>query len=269
MGDSRADNGGGWPSDDSFDGLPDLPPEWGVIVIPDDASELDMEAYALRRELRRDARRAAGGSRWWGRRSGSHGRPAGWPRFGRLAADQGSPPVGVPLVIMAVAILTTMISLFVVTWGRQGTTPTAVATQGHTATVGITTGAASPDLLAIVLRDDAGRSIKIGPLLPAVLLLLDSCNCPGLVREVAAAVPAGVRVLAIGTTAPVVPNQPANVLSLADPDGRLRGQYPSGTGPSGSGATALVVDHTGAIVVTVPGVTTARDLPAIDAAKLS
>lgn len=34
-------------------GLPDLPPEWGRVVVPDDASALAEEAAQLRRELRR------------------------------------------------------------------------------------------------------------------------------------------------------------------------------------------------------------------------
>ena len=41
-------NGGG-----SSDGVPELPPEWGFIVIPDDAAELEGEAGEVRRQLRR------------------------------------------------------------------------------------------------------------------------------------------------------------------------------------------------------------------------
>src|SRR5919107_3019719 len=49
---SRSDNGGDWPFDGgSPDGLPDLPEEWGVIVIPDDLSELADEVRAVRAEL--------------------------------------------------------------------------------------------------------------------------------------------------------------------------------------------------------------------------
>ena len=59
MGDLRPDNGS--PPDDGGGsqsrGLPDLPPEWGTIVIPDDPAELADEAEALRRELRGSARR--------------------------------------------------------------------------------------------------------------------------------------------------------------------------------------------------------------------
>src|SRR5262245_13169663 len=56
MSDLRPNNGGAVPPDDggARGGLPDLPPEWGPIVIPDDAAELDAEATEIRRELRRE-----------------------------------------------------------------------------------------------------------------------------------------------------------------------------------------------------------------------
>ena len=41
------DNDGNSPDD-----LPDLPEEWGVIVIPDDLSELSDDVEAIRAELR-------------------------------------------------------------------------------------------------------------------------------------------------------------------------------------------------------------------------
>ena len=51
---SLSDNGGNWPPDGgSPDGLPDLPEEWGVIVVPDDLSELAEEVDAVRAELHR------------------------------------------------------------------------------------------------------------------------------------------------------------------------------------------------------------------------
>ena len=44
MGSLRGDNGGERPPEGG--GLPDLPPEWGTIVIPDDASALEAIAGA-------------------------------------------------------------------------------------------------------------------------------------------------------------------------------------------------------------------------------
>src|SRR6185369_13271585 len=114
------------PSHDDRYGLPDLPSDWGPIVIPDNAAELSADAAELRRERRRTARRT--------RLRRLVGRPASGVRS---ASDQ--PSVGVPLVIMAVAILTTMISLFVVTWGRDLRDPSGPpGTPALTAGVGVT-----------------------------------------------------------------------------------------------------------------------------------
>src|SRR5262245_14609820 len=100
MGDLRRGNGGGSPPEDGGahrDDLPDLPAEWGTVIIPDDPAELADEADALRRELRRAARR---------RRL----RGAVTRRLGRPPTEPGG--VGLPLAIMGVAILTTLVSLF-------------------------------------------------------------------------------------------------------------------------------------------------------------
>ncbi|MEV5448184.1 hypothetical protein AB0N23_37630, partial [Streptomyces sp. NPDC052644] len=81
------------------DGLPDLPPEWGRVVVPDDASALADEAAQLRRELRRQAR-----SGRWRRRLGLTARP------------DGRPPLGLPLLMLLVAVLATTVGLVTVTW---------------------------------------------------------------------------------------------------------------------------------------------------------
>ena len=80
------------------------------MIIPDDASELDEEAQALRRELRRHARQTALRSAL-----GLRTAPAAHSGSGR---SRDSSALGVPVVIMAVAVLTTLVSLFVVTWGQ-------------------------------------------------------------------------------------------------------------------------------------------------------
>lgn len=260
MGDSRPGNGGGWPFEEGGDGLPGLPPEWGTVLIPDDASELDHEAFALRREIRRDARRGRE-RRVLGLRVRRAHRPS--THFSRR--DPTEPTLAVPVVIMAVAVLTTLISLFVVTWGRGSSPPTV--TGDPTATVaGATTSA---NLADTVVKNEAGQPVRIGTLTPAIVLLLDSCQCPDLVRDVAALAPTGVRVLAIGTTAPSVPDRPANVIALADPDGRLKARNSTAAGSTSSGATALVVNRAGAVTLTVGGVATVKDLPAIDDSRFS
>jgi hypothetical protein len=87
---------GGGPSD----GLSGMPPEWGPVVVPDDASALDAEAAAVRKEFRRESRRYR------------------WRRRLRLSAprNRDTPSLGVPLAIMAIAVVATLISLFAVAW---------------------------------------------------------------------------------------------------------------------------------------------------------
>jgi hypothetical protein len=142
------DGGGARPGD-----LPDFPPEWGTIVIPDDASELNQEAIALRRELRRRSRRDPVPDR---------------VRLGPIGRD--TPSLGVPVIIMAVAVITTLLSLFVVTWDRKPNSPL----QGPGGT-GSTTLTALTDT---VLADASGTRVRLGGLLPAVLLLTATATAP-------------------------------------------------------------------------------------------
>lgn len=116
MGTRSDGNGNGWPPD----GLPDLPPEWGTIVIPDDPSELAQESSRVRRELRRHARQ-----RRWRRRL--HLSPPKPP-----PTDDDVPTLGVPLLVISIAVIATLVSLFAIAWPtsqvRPDLQPTAVAT---------------------------------------------------------------------------------------------------------------------------------------------
>src|SRR5882757_954099 len=103
MGTLRGDNGGGERPQEGG-GLPDLPPEWGTIIIPDDAAALDGEGSSIRRQFRRAALR-----RRWRRRLHLPAEPA------RLTADD-SPGLAVPLLIMSIAVIATLVSLFAVAW---------------------------------------------------------------------------------------------------------------------------------------------------------
>lgn len=87
-------------------GLPDLPPEWGKVQIPDDAAELDPEAEIIRRELRHEAKLA--------RRKRSRAR---WRRRLHLPEhidDPQQPSILLPLLIVGIALLITLISLIIV-----------------------------------------------------------------------------------------------------------------------------------------------------------
>lgn len=114
MGTLRGGNGGGWSPDE----LPDLPPEWGPVVIPDDPSELAREASKVRRQLRWQARRMR-----WRRRLHLPG-----PRPG---TEDGA-ALGVPLLVVLIATIATLTSLFIISWptspARPDLRPSAVAT---------------------------------------------------------------------------------------------------------------------------------------------
>jgi hypothetical protein len=243
MGDLRPDPGG--PPDEGGSqqrGLPDLPPEWGTVIIPNDASELHREAAALRRELRRA--------------------PVGTRLRSTLRVPAGSaaqPSLGIPVVIMAVAVLTTLVSLFIVTWGRPPPVPTPPVNAASAPTIAATGTGSLADL---VLLDPVGVRVRLSTLLPAVLLLVDGCDCGPLVAATAAVAPTGVRVVPVARTAPAVADAPDNVRPLADPDGVLRTRYAAETVTGPSSATALLVDRTWAITSLVTSVRAVDDIRA-------
>src|SRR5215218_1268648 len=94
-----SDNGGRSPDGGSPDDLPDLPEEWGVIVIPDDLSELSDEVDAIRAELCL----ADPPSRWQ--------RLVRRPAMRRLRRIV-STTVRAPVLIISMAVLVTVASLF-------------------------------------------------------------------------------------------------------------------------------------------------------------
>jgi len=88
--------------------LPDLPPEWGKIYIPDDAAELDAEAEIVRKDLRKEARQ----NRWrvwrarWRKRFGLP------PRID----NPEEPSLWLPMLVLGIALLITMLSLLLIAW---------------------------------------------------------------------------------------------------------------------------------------------------------
>src|SRR5947207_13818789 len=183
MGSLRGDNGGR-ASDGG--GLPDLPPEWGTVVIPDDRAERAKESASVRRELRRFARRNR------------------WRRRLRLppvteAASRDTPTLGLPILIMAVALVATITSLFALAWPARTVRQTASPVQHASVTP-----TKIPDL---TLVDASGRPVHVRNVLPAVLLLLDEHRgCAHLGLATAAQVPAGGSGLGVPRPAPVLPN---------------------------------------------------------------
>ncbi|MGW0212975.1 hypothetical protein ACWDXH_01115 [Micromonospora chokoriensis] len=200
------------------DGLPGLPPEWGRVVVPDDASALAAEAAQIRRELHR-ATGLPGGHR----------------------------ALGLPLLVLLVAVLTTLAGLVVVTWPRAGRTdrPTP-APHSPPATL---TGRALP---ALDLVDPGQAPVPLRGLLPAMIILLDGCPCPDRVGDALAAAPAGVSVVTVtgGRTATSPEPDQRQVRALADPAGGLRSFLGQPARPGV--ATALLVDRTGRVTLVLP-----------------
>ncbi|MFG1652832.1 hypothetical protein ACGFIE_23160 [Micromonospora sp. NPDC049275] len=202
------------------EGLPDLPPEWGRVVVPDDASALAGEAAQVRRELRRAA--------------------------GRHTGHQA---LTLPLVVLLVALLTTLAGLLAVTWPRTGRSTDRPTPAPATPPVALT----GRPLPALDLVDASQAPVPLRGLLPAMIILVDGCPCPELVVEAAAAAPAGVAVITVAGGRTVETPPPANgVRTLADPAGGLRSFLGQPARPGT--LTALLVDRSGVVTRVLPEV---------------
>lgn len=226
-------NGGNIPPEGDHDRSPDdsvkLPELPGDVTIPDDLSELASEAEQIRRELAE--RRQAGG------------------RGAARPADT-EPSIGVPLLIMSVAVLITLVSLFAMAWSGSG---------GPDETGSGPDSSPPAALPEVYLANAAGQPERLGQYLPAAILLVEECeDCAGLIAQTAAAAPAGVTVAAVGTSAPerpagLAPGDPTPLL-LADANGVLRDQL--GLGVATNAATVVLVDRDGQITQRLPAATT-------------
>jgi hypothetical protein len=250
---SLSDNGGGWPHDGgSPDGLPDLPEEWGIIVIPDDLSELADEVRAVRAELRLSRPQTP-----WQRFTA---RPA-VRRMRRIAAAG----MRAPVLIIAMAVLVTVASLFASAWPGPARSPATQRTANTTEDGGKT-------LPALELEGSDGQPVALRAQLPAVILIIDGCACAQLVADTTAAVRAGVTVITVlsgasPSTGKVPPPgatpqaQGKTVRVLRDPAGGLRRSHLRLGEPDGT-AAALVVDEHGTIVRSLTSTVSVEDLRA-------
>jgi len=212
-----------------FDELPELPPD---VQVPDDASALAEEAAQVRRELREER---VGGSRSGSRSFAGGGFRGSVPPDGDATTTEPA-SLRIPLLIMTAALLAAVISLFAAAWPnerRGAPTPAAASSAGRAAPTGVAHTVPPVDLI-----DEQGRTVRLGTLLPAVLILADDCPCAG---EIAAAAPPGVTVVAVGvvrgdslpptgqpssaapppSTATLPGPAPATVRRLRDPSGGL------------------------------------------------
>lgn len=241
MGTLRGDNGGGERPQDGG-GLPDLPPEWGTIIIPDDAGALHDEGSSIRRQFRRAAIR-----RRWRRRL--HLRPE---PTGRTTDD--SPGLAVPLLIMSIAVIATLVSLFAVAWPRRS--------PNSTPQLAPTVQAVAVSLAGLSLFDPQGAPVPVRELTPAVILLVEGCSCEQLITDTVAAVAASkapsALVLVVAVRAPTLPsglNDKVKVLAFADPNSSIRAAVPF-LAPSRTTAAILVAGG-GTVIRAVSSVTTA------------
>lgn len=213
MGTRRTGDGGHWPPEgdnprEEPPGLPGLPPEWGRIVIPDDPSALAEEAEQVRWELARRRTRPFSAHR------STHG---------------GA------LLLMAGAVLVTLLSLFVMAWSGstfQRTVPPA------------------RPMPAITLTELNGRQVALETLGPAAILLVEECECDNLIRETAAAAPSGVNVIVIDSAAPSGDLPPPGVRWLLDPNAEVRGALGLSP-PTGAAGTVLLVNAQQALTQTI------------------
>ncbi|MEV0606613.1 hypothetical protein AB0I61_09615 [Polymorphospora rubra] len=225
-GDSRPDR----------EGLPDLPAEWGTIVVPDDPSELAAEAAQVRRELRQ--RRRAVRQRTGPDRTAGRFEPAS---------------LRIPLLIVSLAVLAALTSLIAVIWQGQRQSDDNPATGG---------GGAAPTatLPAVDLVGPDGGPVPVHGLLPAVLVLVRDCACDAQIQAVAAGAPAEVTVVPVGGRPPSVAPAPggAAVRPLADPDARLD-TFVDGLAAGEPGPTMLLVAASGRIVRVLPATTAVEE----------
>jgi hypothetical protein len=217
--------------------LPDLPPDWGPIVVPDDPAELAAEAAQVRRELRRRNRRA------------------GWHRLPPVPGTAGRPSLRTPALVLSITVLVTLVSLFAIARQAQ---QRALLTQRSTPS-----GGYGRTLPALEMVDERGGVASLTGLLPAVIIFVDNCGCTEMVEATADSSPPGVTVIALisgqSVPSPAAARTPvgAVVRRLADPASQLRGLLR--LAPQPGTATALLVARSGEIVRLVPTATSIED----------
>jgi hypothetical protein len=244
----------------------------------------------VRRELRRQARRQR-----WRRRLHL---PLPKPPPKSRDDDEEATTLGVPLLVISIAVIATLTSLFAIAWPtrqqRPDLRPTAVASPpgGTSAPAGGAdvptnptnpTNQPNPDVSAptgadtprgipdVLLVDPSGATLRLREALPAVVLLVDGCDCSQLVAATAiaaAAVNPAISTVAVGTVqVPSVGDTPATVAvhlrAVVDPGAVLRARVPSVGRPS-----ALLIRGNAELVRVVTAVSTVDDFRA-DLPKLT
>ncbi len=198
------------------------------FVVPDDASELDLDLLAYRRELAARQRRARVERLFKTRR---------WQRYG----VSGPLTVG---VLMVVALFGSMLALLVPTTGATSPPPQTIA--GRPAAAPGQVGGLLPD---VTLRR-AGRPVSGRALRPAVLALLPpGCRCARLLEEIGGqAREFDLPLVLVGAAAPDRGG------ALRDPAGQLMGTY------AARGVTLLLLRDDGVVTAVERDVKAGRRL---------
>jgi hypothetical protein len=148
----------------------------------------------------------------------------------------------VPLLIMSIAIIAALTSLFAITL-------TSRSTKQQPSAPAVAAPQESPQMIDLALTDANGQSVRLRDTLPAAILLLDGCACDQLIRDTVAAAPPGVTVIAVDRTVPVLPAG-VKVTVLADPEQALLATYADGPDRAAQPAevpTAVLVTGDGTV----------------------
>lgn len=246
---SGFDNGQERPSGGRDDGLPEIPADWGPLVIPDDPAELATESDAVRRELRQ-LRRQVGRRNLVRRLSGRA------PVPGTLQVGPGHtdpPTLALPLLIMAIAVIASLVSLFALSWPAG--TALRPARTGPSAEPTANALLAEPTMANLVLKDPNGEAVSLVNLRPSILVLAEMCDCTGLEADLIGLVDAQVQVVVITTVETVAVDPRARLLT--DPGGQVRAAFAGSAGgtnrlgPSAppAGASLLLVNRAGKVII--------------------
>ncbi|BCJ53678.1 hypothetical protein Asp14428_51530 [Actinoplanes sp. NBRC 14428] len=193
-------------------------------------------------------------------------RPTRWERFAdrptmRILRRLGSAGLRAPVLIISMAILVTIASLFASTWPGPSRSPATQRTANTTDE--------GPGLLpALELIGTEGQTVALRGQLPAVVLLTDRCDCDRLVAQTTAAVRPEIAVVTVvsgpasaTTLSPPTSTTPQaqgkTVHALRDPTDELRSTMNLGA-PDGT-AAVLLIARDGRIVRKLPRTATISD----------
>jgi hypothetical protein len=159
--------------------------------------------------------------------------------------------VRAPVLIISMAVLVTVASLFASAWPSPSRSPATQRTASTTGEVGGT-------LPALELIGADGAHVPLRAQRPAVILLTDGCDCTQLITDTIAVVPRDIEVVTVtavasspstGGTPPTGATPQAQgktLLALRDPTGALAKSLSLET--ADDTAAAVMVDHSGLII---------------------